>query len=211
MVRPVQKTVVFKTEKGEVCLRSFCSPQEIESVSVKGIFGEYSRYNPIISNKEILKALTLEPDANVTVACCEDGMIVGLGVLRYAKPEDRWVRVGEHIMMEVAAVEVSRAWRYQGISSQLLRMLVDHPLEARRIFFMVGYSWTWDLEGSGLEPMQYRAMMVRLFSKYGFERFQTNEPNIMMRPENLFMARIGVEVSEEIRQRFKRIRFNIDP
>lgn len=180
-------------------------------MSVEGILGEHARCNPIISSRESLEALTLKPDANVTIASCEAGRIVGLAVLRYAEREDRWFRVGENTMMEVAAVEVSRAWRSQKISSALLRMLVDHPLEARRIFFMVGYSWTWDLEGSGLDPTQYRAMMVRLFSKQGFERFQTNEPNILMRPENLFMARIGAEVPEEIRKRFKWVRFNMDP
>jgi hypothetical protein len=32
----------------------------------------------------------------------------------------------------------------------------------------------------------------------------------MMRPENLFMARIGSEVSEDTQQRFKWVRFNMD-
>jgi len=72
----------------------------------------------------------------------------------------------------------------------------------------VGYSWTWDLEG--ISAMEYRNMLISLFSQQGFKTFQTNEPNIMMRPENLFMARIGANISENIRKRFKIVRFDLN-
>ena len=52
--------------------------------------------------------------------------------------------------------------------------------------------------------------MIRLFSSQGFRTYQTNEPNVMMRPENLFMARIGGNLSEDTRYRFKQVRFNMD-
>ena len=64
-------------------------------------------------------------------------------------------------------------------------------------------------DGSGLSAMAYREMMVRLFSRAGFQTFQTNEPNVMMRPENLFMACIGGEVSAGTVERFKQVRFNL--
>ena len=73
---------------------------------------------------------------------------------------------------------------------------------------MVGYSWTWDLEG--ISAMDYRNMLIKIFSQQGFKTFQTNEPNIMMRPENLFMARIGANISEDIQKRFKLVRFDLD-
>ena len=139
------------------------------------------------------------------------GDIVGLAVLRYPDPDERWVRVGDNVMMEVGVIEVSQPWRSMGISTRMLHLLVDHPMAENRIFFMVGYSWTWDLDCSGLLPMEYRQMMVHLFSKEGFATFQTNEPNVMMRPENLFMARIGDGVSEKMVNCFKLVRFNMDP
>jgi len=74
---------------------------------------------------------------------------------------------------------------------------------------MVGYSWTWDLER--ISAMDYRNMLISMFSQQGFETFQTNEPNIMMRPENLFMARIGANISEAIQKQFKQVRFDLDP
>ncbi|RLC15275.1 MAG: N-acetyltransferase, partial [Deltaproteobacteria bacterium] len=48
------------------------------------------------------------------------------------------------------------------------------------------------------------------FSSQEFEILQTNEPNIMLRPENLFMARIGANIPEEIQRQFKLVRFNMD-
>jgi len=73
---------------------------------------------------------------------------------------------------------------------------------------MVGYSWTWDLEG--ISAMDYGNMLIGIFAQEGFQTFRTNEPNIMMRPENLFMARIGNYISESIQQRFKQVRFDFD-
>jgi len=108
----------------------------------------------------------------------------------------------------VMVIEVSRPWRGCGLAKALLEMLVDHPLAEDRIIYMVGYSWTWDLEG--MPAIQYREMMIRLFSHFGFQVFQTNEPNVMMHPENLFMARIGANISEATVRRFKMVRFNMD-
>jgi acetoin utilization protein AcuA len=89
-------------------------------------------------------------------------------------------------------------------------MVLDHPLKEARIFYMVGYSWTWDLDGSLMAAMDYREMMIHLFSVFGFEVLQTNEPNVLLRPENLFMARIGKNISEANQKRFKQVRFNLD-
>ena len=75
---------------------------------------------------------------------------------------------------------------------------------------MVGYSWTWDLEDKGISAMAYRDMLISIFSRQGFKSFQTNEPNIMLRPENLFMARIGTHISEDIQKQFKWVRFDLD-
>ena len=66
------------------------------------------------------------------------------------------------------------------------------------------------MEGKGLTAIEYRIMLVNIFSKQGFRILQTNEPNIMMRPENLFMARIGANISEDMQKRFKMVRFDLD-
>ena len=76
---------------------------------------------------------------------------------------------------------------------------------------MVGYSWTWDLDGTGKTAQQYRMILIRLFGGLEFKEFQTNEPNICLKPENLFMARIGSRVSSEMRTNFKWLLFDAYP
>jgi acetoin utilization protein AcuA len=76
---------------------------------------------------------------------------------------------------------------------------------------MVGYSWTWDLEGTRKTAQQYRAMLIRLFGQQGFQEYQTNDPNICLKPENVFMARIGKNISQTIKDRFKWLRFGLTP
>ena len=205
-----QKCTNLRTSQGTVEICSFCSPEDIAPLSFQKTFTEYPRYSPIIAKKESLVAAALKPDANVTLAFTSDGTIIGFAILQYPDPDERWVRVGERIMMEVSVVEVCRTWRSHGIAGRLLELVTDHPLMEDRIFYMVGYSWTWDLEDAGLPVMGYRDMMVHLFSRYGFSIFQTNEPNILLRPENLFMARLGANLSEETLKRFKLVLFNMD-
>ena len=210
MAHQYQKSIVRHTEEGDVTICSFCTPDEIMSLSFKKTFTTYARYNPIISKKESLVKAASKPDANVSLALTDEGNIVGFSILEYPYPDERWARVGDSTMMEVAVIEVVREWRSAGISKELLRFTLDHPLKEDRIFYMVGYSWTWDLEGAGVPPMAYRDMMIRLFSSQEFEILQTNEPNIMLRPENLFMARIGANIPKEIQKQFKLVRFNMD-
>jgi acetoin utilization protein AcuA len=93
----------------------------------------------------------------------------------------------------------------------MVRLMLAHPKIERMIAYMVGYSWTWDLDGSGLNAQQYRNMLIKLFNPHGFIELQTNEPNICLKPENLFMGRIGSEVSDKLRQDFKWLRFGISP
>ena len=205
-----QKCVQLQTRQGLVTICSFCTPDDIAHLGFKKTFSEFTRYSPIIAKKESLAAAANRPDANVTIASTADGQIIGFAILQYTGADERWVRVGDRIMMEVCVVEVSRAWRANGIAAKLLELVVDHPLIEERIFYMVGYSWTWDLDDVNMTVMEYRNMMIDLFSRYGFRIFQTNEPNVLLRPENLFMARIGSNLSTEIQQRFKWVLFNLD-
>ena len=203
-----QKRFEWSTRRGKVIINSFCSPDDIASLSFIKAYTKYARYRSIVSKKETLIKAALQPDTNVTLAFTPDGKIIGFGILEYPHPGERWQRVGDRIMMEISVIEVGRPWRSLGISKKILRFLVDHPLKGEKIFYMVGYSWTWDLEG--ISAMDYRNMLIKIFSQQGFKTFQTNEPNIMMRPENLFMVRIGANISEEIRKRFKLVRFDLD-
>ena len=57
---------------------------------------------------------------------------------------------------------------------------------------VVGYAWTWDLRGCGLDAARVTAaLMARLFEPFGFREHATNEPNLCLKRENLFLTRIG--------------------
>ena len=53
--------------------------------------------------------------------------------------------------------------------------MLNHPKIEQMIAYMVGYSWTWDLDGSGMTAQQYRNMLIRLFNPHGFIELQTND------------------------------------
>ncbi len=72
------------------------------------------------------------------------------------------------------------------------------PLREERGFFMT-------------EDSRTRDLFIRLVSREGFRTLQTNEPNGMLPPENLLMARIGESVPPDLIQRFKLVRFSLNP
>ena len=203
-----QKRIEWSTRRGKVIVSSFNSPGDIESLSFIEAYTKYAGYRSIVSKKQTLIRAASQPDTNVTLAFTLDGKIVGFGILEYPPSGERWRRLGGWIMMEVSVIEIGRPWRSLGISKKIIQLLVNHPSKEERIFYMVGYSWTWDL--AGISAMDYRDMLIGIFSQQGFKTFQTNEPNVMMRPENLFMARIGANISEDIKKRFKLVRFDLD-
>ncbi len=200
----------LETAQGTISIASFYSPEHLASLSFKRSFQMHPHYSPIISSKENLIRIAGEPDANVTLATTAEGNIVGFGILQYPDPDERWVRVGDRVMMELSVIEVSRAWRGGGLARKILEYALAHPLKEEKILYMVGYSWTWDIAGSGRPIMAYRDMMISLFDGFGFALRQTNEPNIMMRPENMFMVRIGTNVDEAVQRRLKQVQFNLD-
>ena len=210
MTHPDQKIQTCFFGEGGITIRSFCSPDQIDLLSLKETFVESGRYNPILSKKESLIDAAMQPDANVTLAYTEDKKIIGISILRYPHPDERWSKIEDRVMMEVSVTEVAGMWRLKGIARKLLGLLLDHPLREDRIIYMVGYSWTWDISGTGKSVIEYRDILINLFSQSGFRIYPTNEPNVMMRPENLFMARIGANISENVRKRFKLIRFNLN-
>ncbi|RPJ16239.1 MAG: hypothetical protein EHM30_06880 [Desulfobacteraceae bacterium] len=210
MANPNQKILVWPAGESNITIKSFCSPDDIALLSLKETFVESNNYNPILSKKESLVSASLQQDVNVTIAYTGEKKIIGISILQYPSPEERWVKIENRVMMEVSVVEVAAEWRSRGISKKLFELLFDHPLRERRIIYMVGYSWTWDVSGAGISVIEYRNMLINLFSNFGFRIFPTNDPNVLLCPENLFMARIGADISDNVKMKFKLLRFNMD-
>jgi acetoin utilization protein AcuA len=206
-----QQTVVTPTSKGEITLKSFCTPEDIRACTFDRQFVKYARYKSLYTKKESLEREAAEKDANVVLALAPETHIIGFGVLTYPHPDERWHKVGPEVMMEIAALEVCRSWRGVKLAKTMAGMLLTHPQVENKIVYFVGYAWTWDLEGTRLSAQEYRTIIIKVFEPYNFRIYQTNEPNICLKTENIFMCRIGKNISPEIEKRFKWVRFNIDP
>jgi len=203
--------IILTTPKGDVRIRSFCSPGEIRKCTFDREFTFHADYKSLYTSRELLEKSAEQPEANVVLALVEQNHIIGYAVLAYPDPEERWADLGPEIMMEVAAIEVSRSWRSHKIAASILKMMVVHPQIEEKIVYMVGYSWTWDLNGTGKTAQQYRQMLINLFKPQGFKEYQTNEPNICLKSENLFMCRVGNNIRQVILDRFKWLRFGLSP
>ncbi len=205
------KEIICRTPQSDVRIRSFCTPKEVRRCSLNGEFGNYANYKSLYTKRETLEKIAGQSDANVVLALIDNSRIIGFGVLAYPESGERWAELGSQVMMEVKAIEVARSWRKAQIASSILKMVVDHPLIEDKVAYMVGYSWTWDLEGTQKTGREYRNILVRLFESCGFQEYRTNEPNICLKSENVFMCRIGKNISEMILNRFKWLRFGLSP
>jgi acetoin utilization protein AcuA len=206
-----QHEIFVSTTLGELRIRSFCTPDEIRQFSFDHQFGTHAHYRSLYTKRESLERKAEQPDTNVVLAIVDSKRIVGFGVLAYPDPEERWARLAPNLMMEVNAIEVSREWRSKKVARGIVQMMNVHPKIEDKVAYFVGYSWTWDLDGNRMTAQQYRQMMAHLFEPFGFEEYQTNEPNICLKSENIFMARIGENVSKELQSQFKWLRFGMTP
>jgi acetoin utilization protein AcuA len=205
MDRHPQHDLILATPEGEIRVRSSCRPEDVRRARFDEGFAEDERYRPLCRPEALLQAAGA-PDAAVLLALAGD-RIVGYGVLCRPGPEERWAAMDE--VMEVGAIETSRSRRGRGIAGALLNLLARHPRIEEWAVVVTGYSWSWDLAGSGLDAAGYRRMMVRLFARQGFAEHATNEPNLCLKPENVFLARIGAALPAAARQRFKWLCYGI--
>ena len=211
MAEDLQKEIIWHTLKGDVRIRSFCTPEEIRHYTFDKQFGTHAHYRSLYTHRQSLEENAEQPEANIVLAVSRINHIIGFGVLAYPDADERWVELGPGIMMEVKALEVARDMRSAKLAHGLIKMMLAHPKIEDKIIYFVGYSWTWDLDGNHMTALAYRQMMIKLFEPYGFQEFQTNEPNICLKPENLFMGRIGKNISPEMQTNFKWLRFGVSP
>ncbi len=202
---------IVATDQGPVTVASFSGPEQIHRYRFDRQFGSHAQYKSIYTKRQTLEKIAAKPDTRVVLALSPQDTIIGFGVLDFPEPHERWYQLGPGLMIELKAIEVSRSWRANKLASRIVGHLMRHPRIEHMIAYLVGYSWTWDLDGTGFSAQQYRRMLIDLFTPHGFSEYQTNEPNICLRPENLFMGRIGNRVPEDVQQQFKWLRFGITP
>lgn len=199
----------LETPKGRLSVHAFASPEEIERLSFDAQFREHTGFRSIYTRGETLMRRAAEEDSNVVLAVTDKEVIIGFGVLALPNPDERWADLGPKAIMEVKAIEVCRDWRQVGVGGALVKALLSYPGVEEKIIYLTGYTWIWDLEGAKMTSSQYRKMMIRLFQPFGFDECVTNEPNVCLDADNLFMCRVGENTSERLRDDFKWLLFGV--
>jgi acetoin utilization protein AcuA len=199
------------SSNGQIRILTHCSPERIRLYSFDNQFGTHAHYKSLYTRRESLEEHAAREGTNVTLAVADGGRIIGFGVLAPPSADERWARLQPQVMIEVKAIEICRDWRSRGLARELVGQMLSDPKLERKIVYFVGYSWTWDLDGTGLTAQQYRKVLIDLFEPFGFQEFATNEPNICLKPENIFMGRIGDAVDDKTRTAFKWMLFDLSP
>lgn len=198
----------FDTPDGRLSLYARCPPGFFRDLEMDSGIGDFANYSSIIQELDEFERIAAGDDGRVTLALLEQKTVAGYFACGYPTPSDRWSKLGS-LMYEMRAVEVSRNFRKLGLAAQLIRTVLTEPFIEDKIAYMTGYAWHWDVDGSGFPVGQYRNVHLRLLEPYGFKEYVTNEPNIALRAENIFMARIGSRVSAEDQKRFAQLRFGM--
>ncbi|MCF8035060.1 MAG: hypothetical protein K9K69_19215 [Desulfarculaceae bacterium] len=196
------------TPSGPVRVRDRYTPQELEELELDPGIGVFSAYRSILTSKQSLAKVAGQPQSNLCLSLYEDKHIVGYCVSRPPQEGERWSLLKPPVLFEVFG-ETARGWRDHKLMSPMLSMLVDDPANAERILYIVGYSWTWDLDSTKKSLQEYRDTLIHLLGRLGFKQYPTNEPNIGLRAENLFMARVGEQVSKETVKAFHNLLFGM--
>ncbi|MBI5249021.1 MAG: N-acetyltransferase [Desulfomonile tiedjei] len=202
------RTLVLATPRGEVTVRTKCPPGSFGNLRMEDGLGHFAHYSSIIKTVGAFEEIASRKQSIVTMALAESNLIAGYCVCWYPAADERWSALGE-LMYEMAAIEVSRNYRGADLAGIMLGNTLQYDFFEDKIAYMVGFSWHWDLEGTGLNPAQYRQKMMRLYGRFGFREVYTNEPNIALRVENVMMIRVGSRVSAEDQLRFRHLRFGI--
>jgi acetoin utilization protein AcuA len=205
----VNEVRVFEsTDRGVLSLVPHFPPELFAHLELDDGLGSFAHYSSIIKKLEVFEKVAAEEDGRVTLALIDGRIIVGYGACWYPRMDDRWSKLGK-LIYEMGALEVSRNFRNLRVGKRIFQLIMEDDFFEDKIAYMNGYSWHWDVDGSGLTLAQYRRMMIHLLKDHGFQEFFTNEPNIALRQENFFMARIGSRVSDKDRKRFRDLRFGI--
>jgi acetoin utilization protein AcuA len=196
----------FESRQGKIVIYARCPSGFFGALRLDEGIGDFAYYSSMIQKLDEFDRMAGGTDGRVSLAVLEGRVIVGYFACRYPKPSERWSKLGE-LMYEMGAIEVSRNFRKLGMARMLIKTVLTEPFIEDKISYMNGYSWHWDVVGSGYTVAEYRNVHLKLLEPYSFREFRTNEPNISLREENIFMARVGSRVSHEDTNRFKRLTF----
>jgi hypothetical protein len=181
---------ILDTKAGPLFLQDHCTTVLVERLKANSGLHAFAHLPE--REYQLLLTLAKRPDTKLTLAYTPTREIVGQVTL---VPADGWWQ-GLESLYEMS-IEVSSSWRRLRIARQLVAVALQDKAVEEVIILGLGLCWHWDIEGLGLNPFRYRALLARAATAYGFSEYFTGEPNISTDPANILLARIGRCVNQE--------------
>ena len=202
-------TLVWETPRGTFRIFRHATLELIASVTLDaglGLLFRPSRY------REEFLHTAQHPGGNVILALAEQNIVVGHLLVEQPVPV-AWQRRVSHnrwaecpAIVELTGIEVSQNYRRLGVAEHLLAALADDPAMQDKIIMGTIMRRYWDLADTGLTAWQYRAALVDLLGRFGFEVFSTDDPRVITEPTDALLARIGLQAAPVHVAQFHRLR-----
>ncbi len=195
-----------ETERGPLYFRRRVPAEKLSRMRLAEGLGIFFRFDTERQMTNLLKIARMDY-GNVIIAHTADDLITGYVSMHPVDETERWVilnKPNEPIRVyEFGAIEVSRQWRGCGISPGLMRAAIEgDSWMDDKIIVSVEFAWHWDYEEMGIGKFAYRDMLKKVIATGGFQKMDTDEPNVMMDGANMFMVRVGQNVPQEVEQEF---------
>jgi len=150
-----------------------------------------SNFRSPARQKEALMAIADSPKGMVYIAR-HGKTIVGYTVFHTPSPYTRWSRHPR--ILELGALEVSIQWRRAGIAAALLQEAFKNSVFEEYIVIVCEFEQHWDLQGNKMNVWNYQRMLTKLYSRVGFKKRRTDDPDIIEQPGNMLLVRFGNKV-----------------
>ena len=196
----------LNTRRGVLTVMPACSSQELASLGIDPGLGFFWHNRSDLQHQTLVK-IAAQPQSRVTLVYNAEHVIVAYVTITLPDEDTRWGR--DHIkgLYELGGIEVGRDWRGLNLSHALMAAAFADGQYDNSIVIATGYRWCWDYESTGLTTREYRDMLHRVMQRYGFEFFDTDEPNIAWYPDNALVGRIGKNAPADLVKRFKALLF----
>ena len=164
-------------------------PRRLDVTSIAGDFGAIVRTERLPRLLEGIARL-----GGVVLAAVEEEELRGYATLvpSAALTRERWENLPN--TFELGSLEVARAHRGRGVATKLLVTLqTSLPIEDM-ILFARGFCSHWDLGLTPTDPLAYRRRLLGMLAKLGFQRWDTDDPEVCENRLNFFAMRAGLAV-----------------
>lgn len=198
-------SINLDTGSGRIVVENYFTSRKLKKIVIEDGICMFSRGDQERQREALVNVSKME-GGNVTAGTLGGKLISYIGI-HHPLPRQRWGKHGYPWLYELGAIEVSRNYRSCGLGGAMMEAAFQDPVYDDAIVFTTGFTWHWDLEGAGLDKMEYRLMGAKLFSRYGFVEMETDEPNVAMDSANIFMVRVGEKVPFSRKREFASMLF----